>query len=153
MQLWRLSGVQHATSFDGGYGVLFDGRWNSVGHPVTYCATSPSLCVLEKLVHVEEPALLPELRMVRYEALDDIAIEHIGFNALPTDWRAIETLTQGMGDRWHGALRSPLLMVPSAIVPIVGSPDLNVIINHRHPAAAGISVADIVPFALDQRLL
>src|SRR5258708_39409735 len=61
MLLWRLSGLQHAEAFDGGYGLLYDGRWNTVGHAVTYCATSPSLCVLEKLVHVQDPALLPEL--------------------------------------------------------------------------------------------
>jgi RES domain-containing protein len=54
MLLWRLSGLRHASSFDGGYGLLFDGRWNTVGHAVTYCAISPSLCVLEKLVHVED---------------------------------------------------------------------------------------------------
>ncbi|HSU06220.1 MAG TPA: RES family NAD+ phosphorylase, partial [Acetobacteraceae bacterium] len=46
MLLWRLSGRQHANAFDGGYGLLFNGRWNTVGHAVTYCATSPSLCVL-----------------------------------------------------------------------------------------------------------
>ena len=54
MLLWRLSGVQHAEAFDGGYGLLFEGRWNTIGHAVAYCATSPSLCVLEKLVHVED---------------------------------------------------------------------------------------------------
>lgn len=57
MILWRLSGVEHARAFDGSYGLLFDGRWNTMGRPVTYAATSPSLCVLEKLVHIEDPAL------------------------------------------------------------------------------------------------
>jgi hypothetical protein len=33
MILWRLSGVEHARVFDGGYGLLFDGRWNTVGGP------------------------------------------------------------------------------------------------------------------------
>jgi RES domain-containing protein len=57
MLLWRLSIRRYANIFDGGYGLLFDGRWNTVGHAVTYCATSPSLCVLENLVHIEDPAL------------------------------------------------------------------------------------------------
>ncbi len=64
MLLWRLSGVQYASAFDGGYGLLFEGRWNTAGHAVTYCASSPSLCVLEKLVHIEDPDLLPALIMV-----------------------------------------------------------------------------------------
>jgi RES domain-containing protein len=41
MRLWRLSGTEHAQAMDGGYGLLFDGRWNGVGHAVTYCSTSP----------------------------------------------------------------------------------------------------------------
>ncbi|MGX7745137.1 RES family NAD+ phosphorylase [Rhodopseudomonas parapalustris] len=100
MRPWRLSVARHARAFDGGYGLLFDGRWNTAGRPVTSCATSPVLCVLEKLVHVE----------------------------------------------------APLLRVPSAIVPIEGSPDLNVLINRRHPGAERIKIAAIEPFALDPRL-
>ncbi|HMF68748.1 MAG TPA: RES family NAD+ phosphorylase [Phyllobacterium sp.] len=153
MRLWRLSGKQHAETFDGGYGLLFDGRWNSVGHAITYCATSPALCVLEKLVHVEDPTLLPELVMVTYEVPDNIAVENVAVETLPSDWRRQEGLTQRMGDDWHQATTSPLLMVPSAIVPIAGSPDINVLINHTHRATAEIKVLTLEPFTLDPRLL
>ena len=153
MRLWRLSGKQHAETFDGGYGLLFDGRWNSVGHAVTYCATSPALCVLEKLVHVEDPTLLPELVMVTYEVPDNIAVENVAVESLPSDWRRQEGLTQRMGDDWHRAKKSPLLTVPSAIVPIAGSPDINVLINHSHRLAAEIKVLTLEPFTLDPRLL
>jgi RES domain-containing protein len=153
MLLWRLSGRQHAEAFDGGYGLLFDGRWNTVGHAVTYCATSPSLCVLEKLVHVEDPALLPELEMVTYQASEDIGADAIELSELPNDWRQREAWTQQKGDEWHRSRSSPLLMVPSAIVSLPGSPDINVMINHTHPAAAGIAIQDMVPFILDPRLL
>jgi len=153
MRLWRLSGKQHAETFDGGYGLLFDGRWNSVGHAVTYCGTSPALCVLEKLVHVEDPTLLPELVMVTYEAPDNVPVENIAVQSLPLDWRRQEGLTQGMGDDWHKAKTSPLLMVPSAIVPIAGSPDINVLINHSHRLAVEIKVLTLEPFTLDPRLL
>lgn len=153
MQLWRLSGAAHARAFDGGYGLLYPGRWNSAGRAVTYCATSPSLCVLEKLVHVEDPALLPELVMVRYEAPDDLPVEQIALDDLPADWRRREGLTQSRGDSWHAAGAAPLLQVPSAIVPIAGSPDLNILLSHSHAGAAAIRIADVVPFALDLRLL
>lgn len=152
MLLWRLSGLQHARSFDGGYGLLFDGRWNSIGHAVTYCATSPALCVLEKLVHVEDPMLLPELMMVRYEAADHLGIETLDVKTLPNDWRQQEAWTQRRGNDWHGALSTPLLRVPSAIVPLDESPDMNVLINHRHPAAADITIVAVEPFVLDPRL-
>lgn len=152
MILWRLSGVEHARSFDGGYGVLHDGRWNTAGHAVTYCATSPSLCVLEKLVHVEDPDLLPTLMMVRYEVPDRLGMTSVMHAGLPDEWRHQEDWTQRCGDTWHASLASPLLQVPSAIIPIEGSPDLNVLINHRHEDAAVITTIAVEPFVFDPRL-
>jgi RES domain-containing protein len=153
MLLWRLSIQQFANIFDGGYGLLFDGRWNTVGRAVTYCATSPSLCVLEKLVHIEDPALLPELVMVTYDVAASLSAESIGLGDLPVDWRRQEGLTQRRGDAWHRSRSTPLLHVPSAIVPLEGSPDRNVLINHTHPGSAAIRIISTVPFALDARLL
>lgn len=152
MLLWRLAGVSHAQAFDGGYGLLFDGRWNTAGHAVTYCSTSPSLSVLEKLVHIEDPALLPPLVMVRYDVPDDLAVETLAVVDLPESWRATESWTQSRGDQWHDAAETPLLSAPSVIVPLDGSPDVTVLINHRHPAAAQIRIARAEPFALDARL-
>lgn len=152
MLLWRLSGAKHARAFDGGYGLLYDGRWNTAGHAVTYCATSPSLCVLEKLVHIEDPALLPALAMVRYDVPDDLVVETIAMAELPARWRLQESRTQQLGNTWHAALRAPLLRVPSAIVPLEGSPDMNVLINHRHLAAEQITIRAVETFSLDVRL-
>jgi RES domain-containing protein len=152
MLLWRLSGKQHAHAFDGGYGLFFDGRWNTMGHGVTYCATSPALCVLEKLVHIEDPTLLPELIMVKYVVSDAPVIESIGLDDLPKDWRHREDWTQQRGDAWHGSRSTLLLKVPSAIIPLKGSPDVNVLINHNHPNVAGIKIESAEPFELDSRL-
>ena len=152
MLLWRLSGEQHARTMNGGYGLFFDGRWNTVGHAVIYCATSPSLCVLEKLVHVEDPALMPKLVMVTYEVPDDLTAETVALEDLPQDWRRQEAWTQQRGDAWHEARASPLLRVPSAVVPLPGSPDVNMLINHAHADAAAIRIARMTPFVLDPRL-
>ena len=153
MILWRLSGQQYAQAFNGGYGLLYDGRWNTAGHAITYCSTSPSLCVLEKLVHVQDPELLPELVMVRYEVPDSLRVETISMLDLPESWRLQESWTQKRGDQWHAALDAPLLRVPSAIVPLSGSPDVNVLVSHRHPAVAQIAIFAAEPFVLDARLL
>jgi RES domain-containing protein len=152
MVLWRLSGKQHAAAFDGGYGRLFDGRWNTLGHAVTYCSTSPSLCLLEKLVHIEDPALLPDLVMVTYDAPDGLDRETVALADLTADWRRQEGWTQQRGDHWHQSRGAPLLFVPSAIVPLPGSPDVNVVINHAHPGAATITLRTLEPFVLDPRL-
>jgi RES domain-containing protein len=153
MRLWRLSIAAYARIFDGGYGLRFPGRWNSVGRPVTYAATSPSLCVLEKLVHVEDANLLPDLTMVRYDIPDEAAIARRDAGNLPTDWRTREVLTQTIGDEWLDSLAAPILLVPSVIAHFDGSPDLNALINHRHPDAARIATGAAFPFAFDARLL
>ena len=153
MLLWRLSGTQFARAFDGGYGLNYPGRWNTIGHAVTYCSTSPSLCVLEKLVHIEDPALLPELVMITYEASDHLPSESVELNTLPGDWRRQESLTQQLGDTWHRSRRVPLLKVPSAIVPFSRSPDINILINHSHASSASIKLLAVAPFVFDPRLL
>jgi len=152
MLLWRLSGAEFAASFDGGYGLRFDGRWNRAGSPVTYCATSPSLCILEKLVHVEDPRLLPDLVMVAYEVPDAIGLEDIALADLPDDWRRQEALTQKLGEQWRSAGAYALLRAPSAVVPLPDSPDVNVVINHDHPDIARMAIRRMTPFALDPRL-
>lgn len=153
MLLWRLSTRQYARALDGGYGLHFDGRWNTIGHAVTHSATSPALCVLEKLVHIEDPALLPELVMVTYSIPDTVSVQEVDLADLPPDWRQLEALTQEAGDSWHESLSALLLRVPSAVVPIAGSPDLNVLINHRHAQVGSVRIVSEEPFALDPRLL
>ena len=152
MLLWRLSGKRHARAMNGGYGLLFDGRWNTVGHAVTYCATSPSLCVLEKLVHVEVPDLLPELVMVTYEVAGTVAGDAVELRELPADWRTAEGHTQRIGDAWLESRSTFLLRVPSAIVPIAASPDVNILANPAHGDAAAMTIVAAEPFTLDPRL-
>ena len=153
MLLWRLSDRLFAATFVGGYGLHYDGRWNTVGHAVTYCSTSPSLCVVEKLVHIEDPALLPALVMVSYAIPDSLSIVDVALEDLPVEWRRNEAWTQQRGDDWHAGRTTPILRVPSAIVSIAGSPDLNVVVNHRHPDAAAIRIVNQENFAVDTRLI
>jgi RES domain-containing protein len=152
MQLWRVSSERRARDFTGGYGLLYPGRWNSVGSPVTYCSTVPSLAALEKRVHVTDPALLPPQVVVEYEVPDDLARRIVSLTDLSDGWARREIDTQRLGDRWLDAATEPLLVVPSVILPLPRAPDRNVLINHRHADAARILIRDVVPFALDPRL-
>ena len=153
-RLWRLSAAEYARAFDGGYGVANSGRWNGRGHPVTYCATVPSLCVLEKLVHVEDPSLLPDgLIMVEYDVPDRVGTDIVDLDDLPAGWQHDEDLTQTRGDEWLESVVGPLLQVPSVIVAMPGALDRNVVINHRHSAASRIRIVNEYPFELDPRLV
>ena len=154
MRLWRLSRREDARRFDGGYGLTFDGRWNSQGRPVTYCATAPSLCVLEVLVHGGEADLLPDRRVfVEFDAPDSLAVDAIEPDDLPAGWALMEEVTKRRGDAWLDGAARPLLRVPSVIVAEPGAPDGNVMINHRHRDSSLISISRVTPFRFDPRLL
>ncbi|MGE0652979.1 MAG: RES family NAD+ phosphorylase [Alphaproteobacteria bacterium] len=154
MRFWRLSTAPYAEAFDGGYGLHYDGRWNAVGDPVTYCATVPSLCVLEKLVHTESIDDLPEdLQMIEYEAPDALLVEIWESDDLPPDWRRNGLDTRDRGSNWLRGATAPLLRVPSVVVAEPGALDRNILINHRHPEHKRIVVRDIRPFEIDPRLL
>jgi len=152
MRLWRLSSVRHARNFTGGYGISNNGRWNTVGRPVTYCATVPSLAALEKRVHVTDAADFPPQAMVAYEVPDDIAIRTIEISALPRDWATRETHTQLLGDEWLDAGEEAILVMPSVVMPIAEAVERNALINHRRADATRITIAHVLPFTLDARL-
>jgi RES domain-containing protein len=113
-----LSSARRAADFDGGFGIFNDGRWNTRGRPVTYCATVPSLAALEKRVHVTDPALLPPQFMITYHVPDGISVRRLEIDELPADWATQQTRTQRTGDNWLDAANELLLSVPSVIVPI-----------------------------------
>ena len=152
MRLWRLSSVRHARDFTGGYGLFNNGRWNTVGRPVTYCATVPSLAALEKRVHVTDAADLPPQAMIAYDVPDDIAVRTIEIGALPRNWANRETHTQDVGDAWLDAGEETILVMPSVIMPIADAADRNALINHRRVDATRIRIADVVAFTLEPRL-
>jgi RES domain-containing protein len=152
MRLWRLSSVRHARDFTGGYGLSNNGRWNTVGRQVTYCATVPSLAALEKRVHVTDAGTLPPQAMIAYDVPDDVPVRSVEFDSLPSDWTARETHTQQLGDEWLDAGEEAILLVPSVIMPIADAVDRNALINHRRRDATRITIAHVISFTLDPRL-
>lgn len=152
MRLWRLSSARRARDFDGGYGLANHGRWNTPGRAVTYCSTMPSLAALEKRVHVTSPALLPPQVLVTYELPDSTSRRSVAIGELSENWFFRETYTQGIGDRWLDSGEEVLLFVPSAIIPVAGIPDQNVLINHRAAGAGAIRIVQTSPLTFDPRL-
>ena len=153
MRIWRLSGANYAERFDGGFGIHHEGRWNERGRLITYCATGPALCVLEKLAHLEDAALLPDDTMlVRYDVPDDLRVEESSLEELPGNWRSDGRLTRSIGNAWLDGGSACLMRVPSVIVPIPDTDDRNVIVNHRHEDAARIVISGIEKFDYAPRL-
>ena len=139
MLAWRLCREPFA-DLTGDGARRYGGRWNSAGRAVVYAASSAALAVLEVRVHLDlPPALLPPDYVLVTVDLGDAAIEQIA---------DIPDVPQALGDIWLREQRTPVLQVPSAIVPECA----NFLINPAHPAARQIKIAHSRRFAFDRRL-
>jgi RES domain-containing protein len=150
MVVWRLTRRPYA-DLSGRGGELADGRWHTRGRPIVYCAASAALALLEARVHLDLPLeLLPDdYVLMKIDAPEELALRTIGPADLPAGWRSREDLCRRIGDAWLAAAAAPLLSVPSVIVEV----ERNILLNPRHDQAARISVAEILPFRWDERLL
>jgi RES domain-containing protein len=142
--VYRLCKAVHS-ALDGEGARLWGGRWNSAGRPMVYTAASPSLAVLEVLVHLDLPAeLLPDdLRLLTIEIPDGVAMHRL--DPSPVD----DDDCRAAGDAFLDRSDILGLMVASVIVP----QERNVLLNVRHHDMARVMVRDSVPFRLDPRLL
>jgi len=151
MRVFRLVKARHAgTALDGEGARLAGGRWNSPGMPVVYCASSLSLAVLELLAHVDPGDLPEDLVAIGIEIPDALAMRRLGVRDLPADWRQDtgKAALRALAADWLRARAEAVLVVPSVIVPA----ELNVLVDPRHPDAAGIRAVAREPFRLDPRL-
>ena len=150
MRVWRICSHSN-TTLSGAGGIHASGRWHRIGTPVVYCASSPSLAALEVLVHIDRRHAPDDLRLLVIEIPDDLQIEDVEPVSLPRGWEQIPAPAQlqALGSEWLGSLRSAVLRVPSALLPV----ERNFLLNPRHPDATRIRVVADQAFAFDRRLL
>lgn len=110
------------------------GRWHTRDRRIVYCAQTPADALLETLVHYEiDLQDLPRrYRLLKLEAPDDLAAGRVSRSDLPEDWVERTDVTRAIGDAWLTAGRSPMLVVPSALV----AETFNVLLNPAHDDAA-----------------
>jgi RES domain-containing protein len=139
MLAWRLCRAPFA-DLTGEGARRFGGRWNTPGQPMVYAASTAALAVLEVRVHLDLTLdLLPDDYVLLTIDLADLAAEVVD---------AIPPATTTFGDAWLQEQRTPVLQVPSSIVP--ESP--NLLLNPAHPAAVRARIAGSRPFTFDRRL-
>lgn len=121
------------------------GRWNAVGVPVIYAASSKALSMLEVLVQGGDMAAPRDA--VTATIPDGVAIEDLA--PLPEGWREIDSpAAMAAGTQWVVSGRTAVLRVPSVIVP----EEANYLVNPAHPAAARIVVGKQARVEWDPRL-
>jgi len=136
---WRLCRAPFA-DLTGDGARRYGGRWNMPGRPIVYAASNAALAVLEVRVHLDlTPDLLPDDYLLLTIDLRDLASEEVA--TIPADPAAF-------GDAWLREQRTPVLQVPSLIVP--ESP--NLLFNPTHPDAVRASIIARRRFAFDHRL-
>ena len=148
MILWRIS--NHA-SLTGGGGMRVSGRWHARGRRIIYCSESPASALLEILVHFEIDVrdLPAKYRLLKLHGPDNLHLDVVTVANLPEGWLEQTDVTRATGDRWLQAGRSPLLRVPSAVVPET----FNVLLNPAHPDAVKVTVVQVSNHVIDSRLL
>lgn len=152
---WRIIDGRHLgddprTAFSGEGARLYGGRWNGRGTAVAYVASSRALALLEVLVHLASTRALLRYVLIPI-TFDASVVEELPEGALPEGWRThpAPPATQAVGDAWVREERSPVLRVPSVLLPA----EANYLVNPRHPAFGTLEVGAPEAFVPDERLL
>lgn len=135
---------------DGIGGLHASGRWNLAGHAIVYTSSSAALAAMEMRVHVEETTAPHDLVLIQFDIPESLPREILILKNLPRNWNVnpAPKSTMRVGTDWLKANKTPLLLVPSAVIPM----EQNILINPRHPEVSKIQIMQIRAFSLDSRL-
>jgi RES domain-containing protein len=154
VKLWRIAAETRsypADALSGAGAAGHPGRWNDHGEPILYAAATVSLAVLETAAHVDAAGLPLNRYLIEIDVPDATWAlrEEVDVAALAPAWSAIPAgkASVSTGSDWLHSLRSPILLVPSVIVP----EEHAVLVNPAHPACTHIS-ARVVRLFEYQRL-
>ncbi len=125
-------------------------RWHNRGQFVIYTAASRALACLGNVVHRSGEGLSDLFRVMVIEVPNDLLIETVTFESLPLDWVDFQWYDscQQLGTDWLRRAQSPVLCVPSAIIPN----ELNYLLNPAHPQFSKINLIGTEPFTFDSRI-
>jgi RES domain-containing protein len=117
---------------------------------MVYTAGSLSLAALEMLVNMDTEQILNTVVAIPV-TFDDHRCKRIASHQLPPDWAGhpIPSSTRDIGSAWAQSKASPVLAVPSAVVPI----ETNFLLNPLHAEFSEIRIGSAEAFAYDSRLI
>lgn len=129
------------------------GRWNSVGVPMVYTASSIALAALETIVHVGA-GLFPMNRYVIEIEIPDAEFARRKIaqpKDLPAAWDSnpASYKTAEYGDAWIRAGRELALAVPSVIVPL----EKNFLLNPAYAGMSRVKAKNLGRYVYDPRTL
>lgn len=139
-----------ADPFSGDGAYEFGGRWNSPGSRVVYASESLALACLEILVHLDKASILRSYVFIEARFKEEMVIDVEDLSPLPSDWHnaqgSIEL--QSIGDEWIASGNTPVLRVPSVVIPR----SFNFLINPGHEKFSKVDYLDPEAIGFDPRL-
>lgn len=153
VSVWRIAveaPAYPANDLTGTGAKISGGRWNSPGTPMVYCCSSIALAVLETLTYLRTGSLPFDRFLVRID-ITDATWQKREQLSVPAGWDAVPAgiTSRKAGDAWVSSGRSPLLVVPSVIVP----DESNILINPLHADARAITAKTMKKWIYDPRLV
>lgn len=148
MQVWRICKQKHQDSAFSGIGGLYaPARWTPQGFRVVYTAESLALASLEVFVHTESDRI--PLVAIRAFLAEEIAMTEVDLSSLPNNWQSIAAypILQNIGKQWLQKQETPILKVPSSIIPV----EFNYLLNPQHPDLQ-INLEPALKFKFDERM-
>ena len=127
-----------------------EGRWNGDGKRVIYTAGSVALAFLENMIRRQGVGFNSDFKTMIIEILDDLKIQTIKAESLPTGWREFTNYSkcQPLGNEWFDKGEKPVLKVPSAMLP----EEFNYVINATHSDFKKIKLVKTTKLVPDERI-
>ncbi|MCX6246183.1 MAG: RES family NAD+ phosphorylase [Bacteroidetes bacterium] len=147
MIVYRISSIEYSGQIQSS-GIA--ARWNLQNQRVLYTSETRSLACLENIVHRSMTQLSGLFRTQVIEIPDSLKIITVEVNNLPAGWISREKVDvcREMGSSWYLSGKSPVLKVPSALIP----QEHNYIIQTLHPDFSLIRMLSIENFQFDPRI-
>ncbi|WP_118973237.1 RES family NAD+ phosphorylase [Taibaiella koreensis] len=149
MVLYRISSCRYIDDLSGTGAALYGGRWNGEGVYILYTAGSPSLAMLECLVHFGG-RVVGDYCQIALEIPEE-SIQELRLEDLPDNWREnpAPDVLKAYGNRFIAAGKYLMLKVPSVLVP----DESNYLLNPQHAGFKKLRTLVKSKIRFDERLI
>ena len=148
MTVYRISNCKYIDDLSGTGAATYGARWNSKGTHLLYTASSPSLSMLESVVHISNITF--DLYCMIVLELPEDKLQEMPIEKLPSNWQQFPPpdILKQVGDFLVSKGIYLALKIPSVIVP----EDFNVLVNPAHKDFKKIKVLAKRKVLFDNRL-
>jgi len=149
MKVYRISKCEFITDLEGTGAARYPGRWNSKGTYILYTAATPSLALLESVVHISN-IVISSYCMICLSVPED-KIKTITPADLPANWFANPPadVLKKTGDSFIKENKFLALKIPSAIMP----EENNYLLNPAHADFKKVNTIYTRTIPIDERFL